>query len=77
MTTDMSDRAHLLSTLDRKRVHILFYRSWDRCGYDVIIILQNTGHLPWTLGTECNATLTISAYNMKVIKDNRGGVRKL
>ncbi len=43
----------------------------------MIIILQNTGHLPWTLGTECNATLTISAYNMKVIKDNRGGVRKL
>ena len=56
MTADMSDRACLLSNLDRKR---------------------NSGHLPWNLGKEHNVSLTISAYNVKVIKDDRGGVRKI
>lgn len=38
--------------------------------------MQDTGKLPWTLGDEHNVAITVSAYNMKIIKEKRGGVRK-
>ena len=35
---------------------------------------RNSGQLPWRLGMENNVTVTLSAYNVKIIKDDRGGV---
>ena len=35
---------------------------------------RNAGKLPWRLGIENNVTLTLSAYNVKIIKDDRAGV---
>lgn len=35
---------------------------------------RNAGKLPWRLSTENNVTVTLSAYNVKIIKDDRTGV---
>ena len=35
---------------------------------------RNLGKLPWRLGLENNVTVTLSAYNVKIIKDDRAGV---
>ena len=35
---------------------------------------RNAGKLPWRLGIENNVTVTLSAYNLKIIKDDRAGV---
>lgn len=35
---------------------------------------RNSGKLPWGLGMENNVTVTLSAYNVKIIKDDRTGV---
>ena len=35
---------------------------------------RNSGKLPWRLGIENNVTVTLSAYNVKIIKDDRAGV---
>ena len=35
---------------------------------------RNSGKLPWRLGMENNVTITLSAYNVKIIKDDRAGV---
>lgn len=35
---------------------------------------RNAGKLPWRLSMENNVTVTLSAYNVKIIKDDRTGV---
>ena len=36
--------------------------------------MQNVGQLPWQLGLENEVSLTISAYNLKIIREDRAGV---
>ena len=35
---------------------------------------RNSGKLPWRLSLENNVSITLSAYNVKIIKDDRAGV---
>lgn len=35
---------------------------------------RNAGELPWRLGIDNNVSVTLSAYNVKIIKDDRAGV---
>ena len=70
MSTDMSDRNFLLSTLDEQRVSTRL--TVDERNTIHNRSLKNSGKLSWVLDSSNNVSLSLSAYNVKISKDRAG-----
>ena len=70
---DLNDRAFLLRNLDNSRVstsHTHTLNTSHKFKFKSIS-LQNSGKLPWQLGMENDVSVTISAFNLKIIHEDR------
>ena len=67
---DMSNRGFLLADLDEKRVglHNCLSHTHNHTPS------QNLGQLPWVLGIDNAVSIRLSAYNIKITKEDRTGV---
>lgn len=71
MHQDLSSRSDTLKLLDKKRVRIMTFKN------SISLSTQTQGELPWKVGAKERVTLWISAYGIKITRNDENFVRIL